>query len=219
MKQLLILLIVTVFISCKEEKKEENVMNDSTNDTETPNKVPDCSTNVTFQEFMEAVRDGNGTAWINENGSTLCNGELITCVEQSHRIYDNKFDEYVNAHQANASGAVYYSVKWQDIENKLTGIECYENYLSFKVTGGKLVMQQGAFSTNYTTYSAVFLRQVKRQHNLGPNDTISFVLAKVPAGSSTKESLIFKIDKSTSTQYYDMSDFPGDLPHYVVNPS
>jgi hypothetical protein len=193
MRRLLVTALSTIFfitaISCKEEKKEENVTDaDAANTAETPTKEPDCDTDVTFQEYMEAARDGNGSEWINENGSLLCVGDLQTCVEQSHRITNNDFTKYINDHPSNASGPVYYNKPWQEIEDLIGTVECYEKYLLFNVNGNNLEMELGSFSTSQTSYSAVFFKQIKKQHNLSPTDIISFVKASVPigTGSSTK---------------------------------
>lgn len=190
-------------------------------DTQIEDIVLNCDTDSIYQDFMEAARDGHGSEWINENGNLLCTGDLQTCVEQSHRISGNDFEKYINDHVANAGGPVYYNKTWEQVENIIGEVDCYEKYLLLSIDGSNLDMELGAFSTSQTSYSAVFLKQIKTQHTLSPTDTISFIKAMVPigTGTSTKESIIFKIGKSTTNQYYDISDFPGDLPHYVVNPS
>lgn len=213
MKRILFLLGITatLFVGCKKEKDEPI----STTDSERGVIATiDCENHPVILE-MGNQEPENILQWIKDNGQGVCdgdNGDLIECLEGFHQISNTtKFDSLAKLHPDNNPDIKYYKKTWEEVENVISKIKCYDEYLAFNFLNGELELKKiSSFTTDESCYSRPFLLGMSKKQMIKPRDTIFFTKSHV--GGYDKvifEARRYSTPTSFDSFYYDISDFPG----------
>ncbi|MCY1479069.1 hypothetical protein D3C87_298250 [compost metagenome] len=176
---------------------------------------PLCAENEIIKELLclDYVKQ---IEWLKKNGDKICDNNLQECIEAFHIIEDEEvFNRMAMGNISNSTKIIFVEKTWGEIENVIKEVKCYEEYLTFDVSGNDIKLKLTTdFTTKGTCYSIPFLRGIQSRHKLGINDKFYFTKALIPvtmSGRATNEQkIIFKIQKGGADFYfYDLSDFPG----------
>jgi len=176
MKRILFLVMIfAVAVSCKEK---DNTDSDKSNIQGSANASVDCDNHPLIIQMRDQNQD-EIVAWIKLNGKQICdgeNGELIECIEPLHKIDSKpKFDSLANLHPDNATGIKFYTKTWQDVENFISDIQCYDEYVGFTFENNNLGFKKvQLFTTDETCYSKPFLSSIGKKLALSHRDQFCF---------------------------------------------
>lgn len=205
-KFVLLLSIITMACSCKQQDRKNNAADDVTGQVEIMESKDSiiCNSYDIINQMNNLPDDEDLAAWLNQNGAAICEQGLYECIPQYHKIDKIKYWNMVTAHPENRYIIKKYTVKWKDVAPSLASIDCYQKYLAFNFSSSGIRFKITDFTTHESCYSKAFLLGVKSLHHIDDNDSLVFNRAR---DSSGKDKVLFRAG-SKHDVYYDISDNP-----------
>lgn len=217
--------LAVVMVGCDGGKEKEKVEKTTVNSSKERVNRDECSNNPLIRAYYNEPI-ANRPAWLRQHSDEMCDESLAACIEDAHIIVtETLFNQYANAHIDNSHGIYYYQIPWQQLNDFIGNVKCYEKYIGFDFEDldddGDMDMafKMVNFTTKQSCYSINLFKALNTLYNLN-GKTIYFTKAMIdvtyPTGTKKEERIIFKIEISPGHfNFIDITNDPTFVEPYM----